>query len=519
MVLDALRINGLSPESSDAEILRVFKALKYSPVEMQEVLELIRTKFPEPIPYVKEDSPKDVPHKRIKIEKINTIVEKEEAPVPPMQRILIPAIPKEAEQPKVPVPAPIRIASVSEKPSMPVPEKIQIQSPVQILAENIKKDSKMPPAPEPNLEHVRDRSLFRYVFIGIFIVVLITIALFFMYIDKKGPFAEKTYPPESAVISSLLSNATVFHPSTYALFISVTALPTKASVGTSSAASSTDTSIPQSLQSAMIALQMYEKTILPDTNFILSASTSIQYATSTSTNWSLDIDSRGTANYLGYNVSINTVKKSSDYYFRINRAPFIFANEFSSLKNKWVAIKTLSTSTATASKSIKDNVASLLQSIPMYSNEFAVTESKTALFLQEAIKFINKDKPLQYKGKPYTEKINGSNYTHYDFSWNKNTLGAFYQDLKSGSQNDLEPQQFKDFTDNGHLTIWTDEKGIPASAQYIYNDGKSSVTIRISFSNINKPLQIHAPVPSTDIEASSTRDAMNLFIKKIILNF
>ncbi|MEI7776997.1 MAG: hypothetical protein WCI52_00065 [bacterium] len=105
MLMDALTINGLEPESSDEEIMSVLTSLGYNLKKREEALKIIRTKFPAPKPYAPEnlEKIKVMPIKRIKIERVKYESETPQGVAP--EPIKIPWIkPKE----EVKVTAPLR---------------------------------------------------------------------------------------------------------------------------------------------------------------------------------------------------------------------------------------------------------------------------------------------------------------------------------------------------------------------------------------------------------------------------
>ena len=103
MLMDALTINGLEPESSDEEIMSVLTSLGYNLKKREEALKIIRTKFPAPKPYAPEDLTKIkvMPKERIKIERVKYESEKPQGPV--AAPIKIPWI-KQKEEVKVVAP-------------------------------------------------------------------------------------------------------------------------------------------------------------------------------------------------------------------------------------------------------------------------------------------------------------------------------------------------------------------------------------------------------------------------------
>lgn len=259
------------------------------------------------------------------------------------------------------------------------------------------------------------------------------------------------------------------------------------------------------------------------------ASFTISYETKSDAtpDYSLNFDAEGDFGDLTYKINADALKKTTDYYFRINNFPGIFLSflgeGFGSIKGKWVKISPDSTSKYGEEYG---------KGIEKIEEAYKENKEKISNLIKKIVTIADQEKLIVFKNKPKSEKIDGRDLIRYDLKLRKEAFLAFYikldEELKKDSELStywtgvdeslleyLKSEEFSqtfDYIDrNNNFTLWTDKQGFPAILQNTMRvvpadnatqlkDKQVNVTFRVLIDNINEPLEIQTPAESITIE-------------------
>lgn len=264
-------------------------------------------------------------------------------------------------------------------------------------------------------------------------------------------------------------------------------------------------------------------------DFNAKASFMISYETKldATPDYSLNFDAEGDFGDLTYKINADALKKTTDYYFRINNFPGIFLSflgeGFGSIKGKWVKISPDSTS---------EHSEEYRKGIEKIEEAYKENKEKISNLIKKIVTIADQEKLVVFKNKPKSEKIDGRDLIRYDLKLRKEAFLPFYikldEELKKDSELStywtgvdeslleyLKSEEFSqafDYIDqNNSFTLWTDKQGFPAILQNTMRvvpadniiqlkDKQVNVTFKVLIDNINEPLEIQTPTESITIE-------------------
>jgi hypothetical protein len=247
--------------------------------------------------------------------------------------------------------------------------------------------------------------------------------------------------------------------------------------------------------------------------------------------WLFNVNAQGDLGDLSYKVNADALKKGNNYYFRINNIPSLFLfGDLSSIKGKWVNFA------SNAASSTSDNgyssLSYLKDGIPELEKSYKENNKKAISFIKEMVEIADDLKVVSFKNTPKTEKVDGRDLIRYELSLKKDSILPFYQKVQEEINKNPDFSEYKNIVDQGLLDylqsqefedvfsyidknntfiLWTDTEGFPAMTQNTMRvvppdtaiqlkDKQINIVTKIVISNINKPLDIKAPVDSVPLQ-------------------
>lgn len=258
----------------------------------------------------------------------------------------------------------------------------------------------------------------------------------------------------------------------------------------------------------------------------LTLSAKTDWQTEASPDWAFNIDANGDFGDLQYKVNIDALKKNKDYYFKINNIPSLFLGMFSNIKGFWIKINP---------EENKDGysynpLSSIAGDLSRQEESYKELRAEVLNLLHSAVKFADEEKLISFKKKPSVEKIDGRTLYRYELDIKKEAILPFYEKFlveaqktknknylfeDSGLVEYLKSEEFDAVFDyyrkNIFVTLWTDEKGFPAMAEYRFRivpsdevgqmkDKQINLTVLLKISDINKLVVIEAPSGAKSLE-------------------
>lgn len=239
--------------------------------------------------------------------------------------------------------------------------------------------------------------------------------------------------------------------------------------------------------------------------------------------WKFNVDAEGDFGDLTYKINVDALKKDALYYFRVNNIPSLFMSSLPIEKGQWVKIDpSLATSTDSYSYNQFSSFASSLES---GEKQYKEERAQLVEFMKKMVIFADEEKLARFKNPPHSETVDGQLLYRYDIETRKEALLPFYKKLVAEAQankgttyskllNDpgmidyLESEEFSQVFDyvqkNTTTTLWVDTRGYPARLEYSMRivpldtatslkDKQVRVTWTMTFSDINKPVDIQEP--------------------------
>lgn len=239
--------------------------------------------------------------------------------------------------------------------------------------------------------------------------------------------------------------------------------------------------------------------------------------------WKFNVDAEGDFGDLTYKINVDALKKDALYYFRVNNIPSLFTSSLPIEKGQWVKIDpSLATSTDPYSY---NQFSSLASSLEEGEKQYKEERAQLVEFMKKMVIFADEEKLARFKNPPHSETVDGQLLYRYDIETRKEALLPFYKKLVAEAQankgttyskllNDpgmidyLESEEFSQVFDyvqkNTTTTLWVDTRGYPARLEYSMRivppdtatslkDKQVRVTWTMTFSDINKPVDIEEP--------------------------
>jgi len=234
--------------------------------------------------------------------------------------------------------------------------------------------------------------------------------------------------------------------------------------------------------------------------------------------WIFNLDANGDFGDLQYKFNIDALKKDQDYFFKVNNIPSIFLGTYSNLKGEWIKINT-----SEMDSYIGDEISQIETSYKENRADFTN-------LLKASAQFADEEKLITFKNKPNKEKVNNKDLYRHDLQINRDAILPFYKKLvaeaskyktagsffeDNGLVEYFQSKEFNDIFDyyqkNTSVIIWTDSSGYPAIIEYKLRivppdtaeqlkDKQANMIFTVTFSDINKPLEIEAPDSAKTIE-------------------
>jgi hypothetical protein len=228
---------------------------------------------------------------------------------------------------------------------------------------------------------------------------------------------------------------------------------------------------------------------------------------------SANLDATGDLGDLTYKANVDLRKKDSVYYVKINNFPAFFPVP----KNQWIKFDTQAGTSTSYYDSLGKGIAGM-------ENNYKEEKEKILKFVEQATRIADEEGLLKFKNDPIREKVGDRFLYRYDLSIVKEKVAPFYKKLSAwvkaennevGSTfvNDLytkqiENNEFADVLDylnsHGDFSVWVDDEGYPAVIAYSLHivptadnirlkDKQITSTIKLTFNNINSPVNIELP--------------------------
>ncbi|MFA6077209.1 MAG: hypothetical protein WC735_04010 [Candidatus Paceibacterota bacterium] len=365
----------------------------------------------------------------------------------------------------------------------------------------------------------------------IFILVLLLGAgVVYSYIQKLGPFAKfANLYSETNLLSGLLDKSSQIRTSSYAVSASLAVGPRDSDARPFTLAPIAIS--PESPKPLFATLGEQAKYLPEEFGVDLTFSAKTDWETVDLADWAVNLDANGDFGDLVYKVNVDALKKGEDFYIKINNIPSILLSSFSNLKGEWIKISPKKKDDkSTGSYQSYDPFSSITDSFTRSESSYKENRAKFMELLKKAAQFADEEKLIGFKNKPKKETINERELYRYDLKINRDSIVPFYQKLRteaeqvqevgeifddSGLLAYLQTKEFNDVFDyyqaNTFLSIWVDDKGFPAIIKYTFRlvppdsaeqlkDKQANLEFSLSFSDINKPVNIEIPVGAKNIE-------------------
>ena len=250
----------------------------------------------------------------------------------------------------------------------------------------------------------------------------------------------------------------------------------------------------------------------------LTVSAKADWQPGASPDWAFNLDANGDFGDLQYKVNADVLKKDKDYYFKINNIPRLFLGMFSNAKGVWVKVNPEEEGDSSYSP-----LSSITGDLSEQEESYKEFRAEVVKLLHTAVKFADEEKLISFKKRPSAEKIDGRTLYRYELDMKKEAILPFYEKLLAEAQKTetknylfedaslveyLKSSEFDAVFDyyqkNIFVTLWTDDKGFPAMAEYRFRvvpsddaehmkDKQVNVVVNLKISDINKPVVIEAP--------------------------
>ena len=119
--------------------------------------------------------------------------------------------------------------------------------------------------------------------------------------------------------------------------------------------------------------------------------------------WLFNIDAEGDFGDLSYKVNADALKKSDNYYFKINNMPSVFMfGDLSLVKGKWIS---MTSRIATSTNNNYSQLSSLQQSLPKAEETYRANKQKFVNFIKMAVKVADEEGLIVFKNPPHSEWV------------------------------------------------------------------------------------------------------------------
>lgn len=241
------------------------------------------------------------------------------------------------------------------------------------------------------------------------------------------------------------------------------------------------------------------------------------------------VDATADLGDFSFKFNMDVLKKGPIVYLRINNIPGLFGNELTSLKGEWIKVDPAASSTWPIGFG-----TSFATKLPAAQIESAQTQAQATDFVRRLIQTADKEHLFTFTDPPHSEQVDGRLLYRYDLQVSQGSLVSFftaaadlarsYPTLPGAEafndpgtlrylQSDEFNQMFDYYTKNTKLVLYVDPQGLPAIVEYTVRvvppdtatalKGKQiNLTLKLSLSNINQPVNIVAPenaVPVGDV--------------------
>lgn len=257
--------------------------------------------------------------------------------------------------------------------------------------------------------------------------------------------------------------------------------------------------------------------------------------------WKFNVDAEGDFGDLTYKVNADALKKDDIYYFRINNLPSLFVGSLASVKGRWIKVDP---ATASSTQAYQYNqFSSIASQFSSSEEQYKKARAEWTELLKKAVAFADEVKLAQFKNDPRGDSVDGHVLYRYDLETRKEAILPFYEKLveeasrnpqtsyatvfnDSGTLDYLKSEEFSQVYDylneNTTQTLWVDAKGYPARLEYSLRvippdtavqlkDKQVRVTWTLTFSDINKPVDIEEPEDARSIEEIIEETSENLY--------
>lgn len=233
----------------------------------------------------------------------------------------------------------------------------------------------------------------------------------------------------------------------------------------------------------------------------------------------LNLSADGDLGDITYKVDVDFIKKSEDYYVKINNFPSMFLMFMPFPKDEWILLSEEYTGIENYL------IGSEIYSEPQDDQKFKET-------LATVLRSADRNQLLKFTKKPQKDNLNGKVVYKYDIQINGDGLEPFLQDIMSEIRNSnydnfgdehivelenmieyVNGDDFKSvleyYTKNTKNILWVDSDGFPVKVESINRlvpssdklfDRQFLLTLSMSLLDINKETKIEAPQTYKTIE-------------------
>ncbi len=266
----------------------------------------------------------------------------------------------------------------------------------------------------------------------------------------------------------------------------------------------------------------------PDISAKLGLTVSVKPSTETLPDWKSNVNAEGNFGDLAYKVNVDALKKSTDYYIKINNIPSIaFLGDLSAYKGKWINLTSKETSNSYSP------FASVKSSLPRAEAQYKANRERSVKFITAAIALAESEKLITFKSQPKSDSVGGVSATRYELSLRKEAIVPFYKKLQTELAKDPELNKFNSSIDQGLVEylqsqeftevynyiekhnstfVWIDGAGYPIKVEMVSRvvppdsapqlKGKqANISLSLQLSDINKDIDIITPKDAVSIDS------------------
>lgn len=249
-----------------------------------------------------------------------------------------------------------------------------------------------------------------------------------------------------------------------------------------------------------------------------------------SADWKFNMGANGDFGDLAYKVDVDALKKGQDYFFRINNMPSLPFGLLPFDKKQWIKVKP-------ETSALKDTSVPLSSNMSEFEQYYKENREEIISFLKNIITIADEEQFFSLKRPVYVERVGNEKLYRYDLEIRKDSLVPFYTRIQEEiSKMNVKEEYDKILTDdtyfeylksdefgeifdyyrqNTAFTLWANAQGFPVIASYsmrivpsdsvtMLKDKQANLIFKIELSDINKPIEITAPVDYKNIEDYST---------------